>query len=127
MAPVKKWSGRKPLVNHLRTFGCITWVNISNYCRKKLDVKIHACSMMGHLEELKSYRLFDPVKWKIFIRRNVIFDEKTLSIKMLNSSSSLLYSDHFDIFEEFGSTRLFSSTTTRQLTYVLESTISRST
>ena len=53
--------------------------------------------MMGYSKESKSYRLFDPVKYQIIIRRNVISDEKYSGIKLLNSSSGLLHSDPFDI------------------------------
>jgi hypothetical protein len=59
---VKKWSGRKPSVGHLRTFGCIAWAHILDDRRKKLDVKSHACIMMGYSEESKAYKLFDLSK-----------------------------------------------------------------
>jgi hypothetical protein len=62
MTPVERWCGKKPSVNHLHVFGCVSWAHISDDCRKKLDAKSHACIMMGYSEESKSYRLFDPVK-----------------------------------------------------------------
>jgi hypothetical protein len=82
---VEKWSGRKPSVEHLRTFGCIAWAHILDDRRKKLDAKSHACIMMGYSEELKAYRLFDPIKQEIIYRRDVVFDEKTSGITLLNS------------------------------------------
>lgn len=60
--------------------------------------------MMGYFEESKSYKLFDPIKQQIIIKRNVIFDEKILGIKLLNSSSSILHSEPFDIVADNGST-----------------------
>lgn len=48
MTLVEKQSGRKPLVDHLKTFGCIAWVHILDVCKKKIDVKSYACIMMGY-------------------------------------------------------------------------------
>jgi hypothetical protein len=62
MTPVKRWYGKKHLVVHIHMYGCISWAHIHDDCRKNLDAKIHDCIMMGYSEELKTYRLFDPVK-----------------------------------------------------------------
>jgi hypothetical protein len=102
MTPIEKWCGKNPSVGHLRNFECISWAHISNACRKELDAKSHVCIMTGYSEESKSYQLFSPVK--IIIRRNVIFHENSLGLKLLNSSSSLLNNDLFDIVPSFGST-----------------------
>jgi hypothetical protein len=58
--------------------------------------------MMGYSEESKSYRLFDPVKWKIIIRRNLQFYEKSSGIKLLNSSSILLQDELLDVVSNTG-------------------------
>jgi hypothetical protein len=94
MTPLEKWSGRKPLVGHLRTFGCIAWAHILDDKRKKLDAKSHACIMMGYSKESKAYRdcLIQSNK-RLFARRDVVFDEKTLGITLLNSSFGLLSND----------------------------------
>ena len=97
MTPIKKWCGKKPSVSHLRTFGCVTRENIFDACKNNLDAKSHACIMIGYFEKSKSYQLFDLVNKQIIIRRNVIFDENNLGLKFLNSSSSILNSDPFDI------------------------------
>jgi hypothetical protein len=46
---VEKSSGRKPLVEHIRIFGCIVWDHIPNDRMKQPDANIHACIMMGFL------------------------------------------------------------------------------
>lgn len=97
MTLVGKWCGKNPLVDHLRISKCISWEHIFDAYIKKLDVKSHACIMMVYSEESESYRLFDLVKQKIIIKRNMIFDEKSSGIKLLNPSYSLLHSDSFDI------------------------------
>lgn len=62
VTPIEKWCCQNPLVNHLKTFGCVAWAHISNDCRKKLVVKSHACIMMAYSKESKSYQLFDLAK-----------------------------------------------------------------
>ena len=119
---VDKWCDKKPFVIHLGTFGCVSWVQISNDYRKKLDGKSHACIMMGQFEESKSYRLFDPVKYKIIIKRNVIFDEKTYGLGLLNSYSSSSYIDPFGIVKDTESIVPPRSILTSSSTSILEST-----
>ena len=48
VTPVEKWYGRKPSVDHLRTFGCVAWANISDACEKKVDTKSHVYIIMGY-------------------------------------------------------------------------------
>ena len=63
MTLAEKWSGRKPLVGHLRMFGCVAWAHIPFDYINKLDAKGHACIMMGHhSQESKFHRLFYLVK-----------------------------------------------------------------
>jgi hypothetical protein len=71
---VEKWSGRKPLIRHLRNFECIAHAYILDEIMKKLDAKCHACIMMCYSKEFKAYKLFDSIKEEIICRRNVIFD-----------------------------------------------------
>jgi hypothetical protein len=57
-----------PFIDRLRVFGCVAWAHISDDFRNNLDGKSHACIMMGYSEDSKSYRQFDPVKWKIIFK-----------------------------------------------------------
>ena len=54
--------GWKPSIKHLRTFGCVSWVHISDNCRKKMYAKSHSFIMMGYSDDSKSYRWFFPLK-----------------------------------------------------------------
>ena len=90
ITPIKKWSGGKLLVLHLKKFRCIEWVNILKGCIKILEVKRHACIIMRYYEESKTYRLFDMIKQHTIIQRDVILDENTSCIKLLHSTSSLM-------------------------------------
>jgi hypothetical protein len=104
VTPVKKFSGKKPFGGHLRTFGCVTLAHNSKNYKNKLDAKSHACIMMSYSEEFKAYRLFDPIKQHIIIKRNVIFVEKISGLRLWKPSFDLSYSHPFGIDEDTGST-----------------------
>jgi hypothetical protein len=127
VTPIKKWSGKKPSIGHLRMFGCVAWAHISDNCRKKLDDESHSCIMMGYLKESKGYQLFDPVKQQINIWCNVIFDEKTSSLDLLNYPFGPPYSDPFGIVKDIGSIVPPISTSTSLSASFPDSIASRST
>ena len=75
MTPEEAWSGSKPEVEYFRVFGCIAYANIPDQKRRKLDDKSKKCVFLGVSEELKAWRLYDPVTKNIVISKDVIFDE----------------------------------------------------
>ncbi|CAJ2653663.1 unnamed protein product [Trifolium pratense] len=74
--PEEAWSEMKPSVAHFKVFGCIAYAHMPDVHRKKLDPKSVKCVHLGVSEELKAYKLYDPVQKKIIISRDVVFDEK---------------------------------------------------
>ena len=60
MTPFESWMGEKPMVNHLRVFGCTTYAHIPKDERQKLDLKSRKCVLLGYGSETKGYRLYDP-------------------------------------------------------------------
>lgn len=76
ITPEEAWSGIRPVVDHLRVFGCITYAHIPDQKRKKLDEKSEKCIFLGVSEHSKAYKLYNPITKKIIVRRDVIFDEE---------------------------------------------------
>ncbi|CAJ2647424.1 unnamed protein product [Trifolium pratense] len=76
VTPEEAWSGIKPSVSHFKIFGCIAYVHIPDNLRKKLDDKSIICVHLGISEESKAYKLFDPLKKRILVSKDVRFDEK---------------------------------------------------
>ncbi len=74
--PYEKWYGRKPKLNHLRVFGCAAYAHVPSNQRQKLDKKSIKYRFVGYSKESKGYRLLDETQKKIYIRRDVIFNEK---------------------------------------------------
>ena len=77
MTPKEAWSGRNPVVDHFRIFGCIVYAHVPDEKRKKLDNKGEQCVFLGIIEESKAYKLINPITKKIIINRDVIFDEES--------------------------------------------------
>ncbi|KAI4387537.1 hypothetical protein MLD38_005363 [Melastoma candidum] len=75
MTPYEAWHKRKPSVHHLRTFGCVAHV-------KNLGPGIHKISdrstpgvFVGYEEGAKAYRVYDPVEKRLYVTRDVVFEE----------------------------------------------------
>ena len=75
MTPYEAWTGEKPLVDHLRAFGCQAYAQIPKDERKKLNSKSRKCILLVYGTETKCYQLYDPQRKKVFFSRDVVFNE----------------------------------------------------
>ncbi|WVZ85487.1 LOW QUALITY PROTEIN: hypothetical protein U9M48_032409 [Paspalum notatum var. saurae] len=73
--PYEAWYGSKPDVRHLKVFGCIAYAHINSEKRQKLDDKSEKCIFIGYSEQTKGYRVYNPITKRLFVSRDVIFDE----------------------------------------------------
>ena len=74
--PLEAWSGRKPRISHLKVFGSIAHVHVSDERRMKLDDKSESFIFIGYDSNLKGYKLYNPSNKKVVISQDVIFDEE---------------------------------------------------
>ena len=66
-------------LSHLRVFGCQAFVQVEERDRKKLDEKAWRGIMVGyHPTNRTCYRIFDPVRNKVYMRVHVSFNEREL-------------------------------------------------
>jgi hypothetical protein len=86
------WMGMRPAVQHLRVFGNLVYTHIPKEKRQKLDAKSLKTILVGYSSESKAYRLWDSVRRKIVISRDVIFDKYTLPCKAPSDAFSGLFS-----------------------------------
>jgi hypothetical protein len=84
--PEEKFSGKKPNIDHLNIFGCISYLHVPKDSRKKLDSKTQKCLFLRYDEESKVYRLYDHKRQKIVLSRDVIFDETKVGYSFLSNS-----------------------------------------
>ena len=81
MTPFVAWTGVKPDVKHLKSFGCIVHAHIPKDERKKLDSKAKKCVLLGYGTETKGYRLYDPQSSRVIYIRDVKFNESEFGIE----------------------------------------------
>jgi hypothetical protein len=75
ITPEEAWSGEKPAVHYFRIFGCLAFVHVPDSQRIKMDNKSIKCVHLGVSDESKAYKLYDPIKKRILISRDVVFEE----------------------------------------------------
>ena len=92
--PYEVWSGEKPNIEHLKVFGCIAYSHIPDSQRQKLDKKAVKLRFVGYCIQSKGYRLLDEKTSRVFIRRDVIFNEQDFGHK-----SEVLKQDSSEIYE----------------------------
>jgi hypothetical protein len=76
MTPYEAWYGRKPSVDHLRTFGCVAHVKTVTGHLNKLADRSTPMVMIGYEAGTKAYRAYNPVNKKLVVTRDVLFEEE---------------------------------------------------
>ena len=76
--PERVWTRKDVSYDHLRVFGCKTFVHIPKDKRSKLDVKAKPCIFLGYGHEEFGYKLWDPLSRKIVKSKDVVFLEEEL-------------------------------------------------
>jgi hypothetical protein len=76
MTPFEVWYGKKPAVQHLRTFRCVVHVKDTTPNLKKLDEHNRRMIFIGYEPGSKAFRAYDPLTRKVHVTRDVIFDEQ---------------------------------------------------
>ena len=92
ITPYEARFAEKPRVDHLRVFGSTVYAHIPKDERGKLDSKAQKCVLLGYGSETKGYHLYDQTKKRVFLSRDVIFNEQEvngLSDESLNSEEPL--------------------------------------
>jgi hypothetical protein len=72
--PYEAWHGRKPVVSHIRVFGCLTFVKELAHI-SKLDDMSTLVVFIGYVEGSKAYRILDPGTQRVRTMHDVVLDE----------------------------------------------------
>lgn len=75
MTPYQAWCGRRPSVQHLRTFGCVAHVKVTRPNVKNLDDRSVPMVFLGYEPGSASYRVYHPPSGRVHVSRDVVFDE----------------------------------------------------
>jgi hypothetical protein len=73
--PIEAWYGRRPDVEHLRTFGCIAHAKVTRPGLQKLADRSIKAVFFGYEQGSKAYKLYDPVANRMIVSRDVVFEE----------------------------------------------------
>ena len=93
-SPYEAWFGKTPHFEHLRVFNCTTHVKTTKPYIKKLDDRSQKMVCFGVEDGTKAHRLYDPQHEKIYVSRDIIFEEEkkwdwsvlAITSRMLQSS-----------------------------------------
>ena len=84
--PAELWFDEKQDVSKIRVFGCKAFLRIPDEkINDKLDSRSIKCYMVGYCPN--GYRLWCPVRKKIFRSRDVIFDEESFAFEKCNNET----------------------------------------
>lgn len=92
--PYEMWSQKQPDVSNLKIFGSEVMMLIPTEKRRKFDKKSKKMILIGFCENIKGYRLFDPITKSIVTSRDVIVNEKTP--KSTDIPDLILENDSYD-------------------------------
>lgn len=73
--PYEVWYGKKPKMSHLRIFVSPVMVHVPKERRAKWDKKARQQILVGYSEQVKGYRIYDPIKNLVTTGRDVVVME----------------------------------------------------
>jgi histone deacetylase 1/2 len=73
--------------NSLKVFGCACWPNLRPYNPHKLAFRSKQCAFLGYSNLHKGFKCLDIHSDRIYISRDVVFDETVFSFAKLNPNA----------------------------------------
>lgn len=98
--PYEAWCGKKPDLSHIRLFGSNVMVHIPKEKRLKWDKKAEKYILVGFSETIKGYRVYDPRKNTITVKRDIIVMEGTNMEYIENDSDAVWIMPEEDMTEQ---------------------------
>jgi transposase InsO family protein len=75
MTHEEAFTGRRPDVEHIRIFGCLTFSHVPSERTTKLDPTAQQGILVGYSEVSKAYRIYIPPLRRVVVSRDVRFEE----------------------------------------------------
>lgn len=85
--PLERLLKQKHDYSSLRTFGCACWPNLRPYNTRKLQFRSTQCVFLGYSNIHKGFKCLDPSTGRIYISRDVVFDEKIFPFSQMHSNA----------------------------------------
>jgi hypothetical protein len=74
----EEWIGKKPSLEHLRVFGCDSYVHVPKENRSKLDNTDEKCIFIGYKYGIKGYEIWNPETKKVVYSQDVFREVKDI-------------------------------------------------
>ncbi|CAI7792937.1 unnamed protein product [Closterium sp. NIES-53] len=79
--PFEAWTGTKPNLSHLRTFGCLCYYHVPDPLRHKLQPKAHAAIYLGIAANERAWRVWDLGEMRVVTSRDMVFEKDKFPTK----------------------------------------------
>jgi hypothetical protein len=89
MSHEEAFTGRRPVVEHIRIFGCLTYCHVPSERMTKLDPTAQQGILVGYSEVSKAYHIYIPSLRRVVVSRDVIFEEDRAFQRSLESRVSV--------------------------------------
>jgi hypothetical protein len=86
-SPLERLFRGKPHYNALRTFGCACWPNLRPFNTHKLQFCSTQCVFLGYSNIHKGFKCLDVATGRVYISRDVVFDETVYPFTKLNPNA----------------------------------------
>ena len=86
-SPFFRLFNTQPNYTFLCTFGCACWPNLRPCNTKKLQFRSKQCVFLGYSNLHKGYKCLDPASGRVYISRDVLFDEKIFPFASLHPNA----------------------------------------
>lgn len=88
--PLERLFNKKPDYSILRVFGCACWPNLRPYNSRKLEFRSQQCVFLGYSPLHKGYKCLHVSTGRVYISRDVIFDENIFPFTKLHPNAGAL-------------------------------------
>jgi hypothetical protein len=75
--PYELWTGSTPVVQHMRTFGCVAHVKNTHPNLPKLEDRSRPMIFVGYEAGSMAYRAYDPATKRVHITRDIVFNRRS--------------------------------------------------
>lgn len=84
----------------LHTFGCACWPNLRPYNTRKLRFCSKRCVFLGYSNQHKGFKCLDVATCRIYISRDVVFDENVFPFAQLHPNAGALLSSEISLLPD---------------------------
>lgn len=88
--PLERLFNQKPDYSSMRVFGCACWPHLRPYNKHKLEFRSKRCVFLGYSTLHKGYKCLDVSTGRVYISRDVIFDENIFPFTELHPNAGAL-------------------------------------